>query len=149
MDLDREVLATAERSADAGEVHPHLLVREPEAGGDLVAVELPRGAEQVTAVLGVLAAGASYLPLDPGYPAERLAFIRSDARIAAVVTDSGSVSVPISVPVSSSVPVPVCDPASVAGPPVLSAPELGSTERAFARPPVLPDAGDAAYVIYT
>ena len=40
VDLDREVLATAERAADAGEVHPHLLVREPEAGGDLVAVDV-------------------------------------------------------------------------------------------------------------
>ncbi|MYW05294.1 amino acid adenylation domain-containing protein [Streptomyces sp. SID3343] len=117
--------------------------------GDPVAIELPRGAEQMTAVLGVLAAGAAYLPLDPGYPAERLAFIRSDARIAAVVTDAGSVSVPIAVPVSSSVPVPVCDPASVAGPKVLSAPELDVSGRGLVRPPVLPDAGDAAYVIYT
>ena len=40
VDLDREVLAAAERAADAREVHPHLLVREPEAGGDLVAVDV-------------------------------------------------------------------------------------------------------------
>ncbi|MGW0605835.1 non-ribosomal peptide synthetase [Streptomyces sp. NPDC002640] len=54
--------------------------------GDLVAVELPRSAEQVVAVLGTLAAGAAYLPLDPDYPAERLAFVRGDAAPSVRVT---------------------------------------------------------------
>ena len=40
VDLHREVLAAAERAADAGEVDPHLLRREPEAGRHLVAVDV-------------------------------------------------------------------------------------------------------------
>ena len=40
MDLHREVLAAAERAADAGEVDPHLLERQPEAGRDLAAVDV-------------------------------------------------------------------------------------------------------------
>ena len=40
MDLHREVLAPAERAADAGEVDPHLLRLEAEAGRDLVAVDV-------------------------------------------------------------------------------------------------------------
>ncbi len=40
MDLHREVLAPAERAADPGEVDPHLLGLEPEAGRDLVAVDV-------------------------------------------------------------------------------------------------------------
>ena len=40
VDLHREVLAAAERAADAGEVDPHLLGREAEAGRDLVAVDV-------------------------------------------------------------------------------------------------------------
>ncbi|MFF4343733.1 amino acid adenylation domain-containing protein [Kitasatospora sp. NPDC001540] len=54
--------------------------------GTLVGIELPRGLDQLVAVLATLAAGAAYLPLDPGYPAERLALVRSDAAPALRVT---------------------------------------------------------------
>ena len=40
MDLHREVLAAAERAADAGQREPHLLRRQVEARGDLVAVDV-------------------------------------------------------------------------------------------------------------
>jgi amino acid adenylation domain-containing protein/non-ribosomal peptide synthase protein (TIGR01720 family) len=46
----------------------------------LVAVCLERGADLLTALLAVLEAGAAYVPLDPAYPAERLAFLCEDAR---------------------------------------------------------------------
>lgn len=59
--------------------------------GSLVGIALPRTAELLVAVLGVLEAGAAYLPLDPSYPAERIAFIRDDAG-AALVLAAGDVS---------------------------------------------------------
>jgi amino acid adenylation domain-containing protein len=53
--------------------------------GDLVGICLPRGGSVPVAVLGVLAAGCGYVPLDPGYPADRLAFMAADAGLAAVL----------------------------------------------------------------
>ena len=48
--------------------------------GDVVAVALPRGANQVIALLGVLASGAACLPLDLDHPDARLAAMCADAR---------------------------------------------------------------------
>ncbi len=54
----------------------------------IVAVALERSAGLIVALLGVLKAGGAYLLLDPGYPADRLAFMLTDARPACLVTSS-------------------------------------------------------------
>jgi natural product biosynthesis luciferase-like monooxygenase protein len=53
----------------------------------LVGIHLERSTELVVAALAVLKAGGAYVPLDPHYPAERIAFMQSDADLAAVITD--------------------------------------------------------------
>ncbi|MFD7503692.1 amino acid adenylation domain-containing protein [Streptomyces sp. NPDC059850] len=55
-----------------------------------VALALSRSADATAAVLATLKAGACYLPLDPGMPAERLRFLLADARPALLLTDSAS-----------------------------------------------------------
>ncbi|HUP43392.1 MAG TPA: condensation domain-containing protein, partial [Thermoanaerobaculia bacterium] len=53
--------------------------------GDLVGLYCDRVPDLAAAILGILETGAAYLPLDPSYPRERLAFMLADAGVAAVV----------------------------------------------------------------
>ncbi|HVG45039.1 MAG TPA: AMP-binding protein, partial [Longimicrobium sp.] len=53
-----------------------------------VGVCLERSAELVVAILAVLKAGGGYVPLDPAYPAERIAYVLEDAGAPVVVTTS-------------------------------------------------------------
>ena len=52
----------------------------------LVGLMVDRSVDMIVAVLGVWKAGAAYVPFDPDYPAERLAFMVSDARPRVIVT---------------------------------------------------------------
>ncbi|MGB6162395.1 MAG: amino acid adenylation domain-containing protein [Pseudonocardiaceae bacterium] len=54
----------------------------------IVGLALPRSPDLVIAILAVLKAGAGYLPLDPDYPAERLAFMIRDARPVLLLTSA-------------------------------------------------------------
>ncbi|MHC4618918.1 MAG: amino acid adenylation domain-containing protein [Planctomycetota bacterium] len=53
----------------------------------LVGVCLERSVKAAIAMLAIFKAGAAYLPLDPSYPEERLAFIASDAGVYALITE--------------------------------------------------------------
>jgi non-ribosomal peptide synthetase component F len=55
--------------------------------GGLVGVHLDRSVELVVSIYAILRAGAAYLPLDPDYPAERLAFMVADAAADVVISD--------------------------------------------------------------
>ena len=55
--------------------------------GDLVAFCLPRNGRLLCAMLGILQAGAAYLPLDPEQPEERLAYILKDSGAKLCVTE--------------------------------------------------------------
>ncbi|GAA3097412.1 hypothetical protein GCM10010449_21030 [Streptomyces rectiviolaceus] len=52
----------------------------------LVAVAMPRSADLVTALIAICKAGAGYLPLDPEYPADRIAYMLQDARPSVILT---------------------------------------------------------------
>lgn len=59
--------------------------------GSLVGLSCGRNAHMIVALLGILKSGAGYVPLDPSFPAERLAFMAEDADLRIVVSD-GTVS---------------------------------------------------------
>ena len=67
--------------------------------GSYVALLMERSALAVVAVLGVLKAGAAYLPIDGSWPAERVAFALRDADVAAVIADEPSAIEVVEVPV--------------------------------------------------
>ncbi|WP_040739137.1 non-ribosomal peptide synthetase, partial [Nocardia tenerifensis] len=56
----------------------------------VVAVALPRSVELITALLAVVKAGGAYLPIDPGYPSDRVAFVLADAAPVVVLTDAAT-----------------------------------------------------------
>ncbi len=62
--------------------------------GDPVGLSLPRSADMVAAVLGIWKAGAAYVPMDPAYPADRLAFYLSDSGARVVIARSDMDEVP-------------------------------------------------------
>ncbi|MEI7829298.1 MAG: Pls/PosA family non-ribosomal peptide synthetase [Prolixibacteraceae bacterium] len=51
-----------------------------------VVILLPRGAEVIIAMMGVLKAGGAYIPLDPEIPAERVNFIMEDSQAKILIT---------------------------------------------------------------
>lgn len=58
--------------------------------GDLVGVCADRSPELLAALLGVLKTGAAYVPLDPGYPAERLALAVIDTELAVILASQAT-----------------------------------------------------------
>ena len=69
----------------ANQIARHLRSRGVKRG-DCVALLLPRSLEVCVALLGILKAGAAYVPLDPGFPAERIGFVLADCQARALVT---------------------------------------------------------------
>lgn len=80
-------LTYAELDAQANRV-AHALLRRGVTAEDRVGIALTRRVELIVAILGVLKAGAAYVPLDPAYPHERLGYVVQDADIKVVVTDA-------------------------------------------------------------
>src|SRR2546426_3714485 len=54
--------------------------------GSVVAMLLPRSPDAYAALLGILKAGASYVPIDPDYPVDRVAYILEDSGATVLVT---------------------------------------------------------------
>ena len=65
----------------------HRLVEMGVGKEAIVGIFMDRSADMIVAVLGVLKAGCAYLPMDPVYPRERLAFMQEDSRVAAILTE--------------------------------------------------------------
>ena len=107
----------------------------------LVAVAMDRSAELVVVLLAVLKAGSGYLPVDPRYPADRIAFMLADARPVLLVSDQATAG---ALPGTGVPAVVVDDPGGAAEVAGLSGAALGDADRTG---PLAP--GHPAYVIFT
>ncbi|HYH80877.1 MAG TPA: amino acid adenylation domain-containing protein, partial [Longimicrobium sp.] len=131
--FEEESLTYAELNARANRLAHHLagLGAGPEAR---VGICVDRSAEMVVAMLAVLKSGAAYLPLDPSYPARRLAYMLEDSGAPLLVTqDSLRGLLP-----TDGVRIVSLDEDAAA---------IASNSADAPRTPV--DAANAAYVIYT
>ena len=70
----------------------HYLISQHVGREALVAVSMERSLELVAVLLGIMKAGAAYVPLDPMYPVHRKAYMLQDARPAFVIADERSAS---------------------------------------------------------
>jgi amino acid adenylation domain-containing protein len=105
--------------------------------GSLVGLHVDRGPDMVASMLGILKAGAAYVPLDPAYPHDRLKYMVENAKLAALVTHAS---------IANSLAFPRAQ--------TLSLDEDASLLMAQSSADIPPDAKsakpqDSAYVIYT
>ncbi|OKI59783.1 peptide synthetase [Streptomyces sp. CB00072] len=120
----------------------NLLIGRGVGPEDRVVVAVPRSPLWLAVTLGVLKAGAVYVPVDPDGPAERLAHLLDDVHPALVLVTEGGAALPLS-------------PETAAPLPVDSAQTVAELTRAAATAPrdtdrVRPlDPANAAYAIYT
>ena len=102
----------------------HLLTEHGVGPERVVAIALPRSLELVVAIWAVLKAGGAYLPIDPGHPADRIAYVLGDAAPELVLGACPGTGLPV----------------------VAVDLDLDGPDHA---PPVALDPRHAAYVIYT
>ncbi len=101
----------------------------------LVGLCCERSLEMVTAIMGILKAGAAYLPLDPKYPKERLNFMVEESRVPVLLTQTALLRV-----VPQLEGVEVC---------CLDGEWAGLAEQPTDNPPATATADNLAYVMYT
>ena len=64
----------------------HYLYHQLGASGKTIGIFMNRSIEMITGILGILKSGAAYVPLDPAYPNDRLAYMVEDSKISLVLS---------------------------------------------------------------
>ncbi|GAB3274764.1 non-ribosomal peptide synthetase [Kineosporia babensis] len=117
----------------ASDAIAHRLLAAGAGREKLVAVLAERGTALITGIFGILKAGAAYVPIDPGYPAERIAYLLEDSAVRVVLTTAAHREVVAGLDVAT----------------VLADEPAAGTQVPAGELPGGLSSSDAAYVIYT
>ncbi len=110
----------------------HSLLARGVTAGSLVGICMKRRTEMLAAILGVLKAGAAYVPLDPKYPRERIIYTLTDAQIGVLLCHGD---------VAEKLPLEEVD--------VIAIEALLADPKESAAPITIDDTGHLSHVIYT
>ncbi|MFD5842895.1 non-ribosomal peptide synthetase [Streptomyces chartreusis] len=87
--VDERRTLTYRQAAELSGQLAHRLIERGLTAEQIVGISLPRSAEMVIGLLGVLRAGCAFVPLDPQWPAARRAVVIEDARVMAQLNETG------------------------------------------------------------
>lgn len=112
----------------------HWLIAHGGGANRPIGILLERSLDTYVALLGVLKAGAAFVPLDPSFPADRISFIAEDAGLQLLITTSA-----------------LCERINAAPCPLLELDQATEelTIQAETRPPIDVDPTSLCYIIYT
>ncbi len=132
--VGEQILSYAELNGRANRL-AHALIAKGVGAETRVGIAVERNVEMVVGLLAILKAGGAYLPLDPTYPAQRLAYMISDSGIRLLLTQQ---SLRASLALDQSINIMMLD-------------DPASTLAAFAddNPASVATADSLAYVLYT
>ncbi|HHL31290.1 MAG TPA: non-ribosomal peptide synthetase, partial [Oceanospirillales bacterium] len=102
--FEQQVLIAADNTAVACENHSltyqqlnnkanqlaHYLIEQGIKPNDIIGLCFERSTEMITTMLAILKAGAAYLPLDPSYPPDRLAYMIQDSQLKLLISNKKS-----------------------------------------------------------
>jgi amino acid adenylation domain-containing protein len=114
--VDESVTLTYSQANERANQIAHALIAKGVRRNDVVGVIIGRSVHALVGMLGIMKAGAAYLPIEPGFPQERTNYMLVHSRCAFALTDTASMSkVPpsvtaIDVSAHSSAEMPTSDP---------------------------------------
>ncbi|GAC1420402.1 MAG: amino acid adenylation domain-containing protein [Flavisolibacter sp.] len=84
-------MSFAELEADSNKIGNYLIKNNIQKG-DVIAVAMNRSIELVSCLLGIIKSGATYLPIDPGLPFDRITYYLKDSSCKTLITEQGFTS---------------------------------------------------------
>ncbi|NQZ12379.1 MAG: AMP-binding protein, partial [Algicola sp.] len=87
--FEAQELSYSQLTAKANQL-AHYLIESGVNKGDLIGVGINRSNDMLIAVLAIMKAGAAYVPMDPTYPPDRIAYMADDAKVKFIISEGNT-----------------------------------------------------------